>query len=153
MKKFRFKLQTVLELRKNREEGALRVLGEAQQEFQRAIDRKTKLLADLDASLLRREGLGASRVTDIRAFRLEQDFINGQKQRIVQADQGILRAKRGVEKALRAYLYARRQTRMLEVLYDKDHQEFKKQQRRQEQKQLDELSVMRARFVEREVNS
>ncbi len=58
MKKFRFKLQTVLDLRKNREDSALRILGGAQQEFKLAIDHKSKIVSELESSLLRRENLG-----------------------------------------------------------------------------------------------
>ncbi len=147
MRKFRFRLEVVLKLRKSREESALRALADAQRRHQEELGRKRELLAALDGSLARREGYGA-RATDIAAFRTEQDFINGTKQRIIQAEQAIVRAMRGVEKALRTYLAARRQTRAMEVLHDNEYAEFRKEQAKLEQKRLDDLALMRARLKE-----
>jgi flagellar export protein FliJ len=103
----------------------------------------------LSDALERREKLGIEAI-GIDAFQLEQNFIFGTKQRIVQQDQALVRASRGVEKALRAYLHARRQTRTIEMLREKQYQEFRKALTKKEQKELDELSVMRARLREKE---
>ena len=82
----------------------------------------------------------------IANFKVEEDFILGTKQRIIQADHVIDRAKRGVEKALRAYLFFRRQTRMIEILQEKAYQEFRKKVARREQKEIDDLVIMRFRM-------
>ena len=66
---------------------------------------------------------------------------------MIRQDQAIVRASRSVEKALRAYLTARRQTRMIETLREKDYQEFKKMVAKKEQKELDELSAMRLMLI------
>lgn len=147
MKRFRFQFETVLKARKSREEDMLRALGAAQQAYQSELRAKGALLSDLDLSLKRRETLGIEPVGPL-AFRLEEDFISGQKQRLTRADQAILRASRGVEKALRGYLHARRQTRMIEVLREKAFEEYKKARAKTEQKQLDDMIVMRARLRE-----
>jgi len=148
MKKFRFKFSAILNLRKTREEEALRALGAAQRVYQAALADKARLLADLEAALIRRENLGKDAI-DILPFQLEEEFINGTKHRIVHADRCIVRASRGVEKALRVYLHARRQTRMMETLYDKNHAEFRKAEGKREQKMMDDLSIMRERLKER----
>ena len=147
MKKFRFKLATVLDLRKKREEEFLRALGTAQSAYQRELSKKQALLKNLEDSLLRRESLGNEPI-DINPFRLEQDYIIGTKQRILRADQQIVKASRAVEKALRAYLMARRQTRAMETLYEKDFAEFKKARQKYEQKEMDDLMIMRQRMKE-----
>ena len=149
MRKFRFKFATVLKLRKTREEDALRALGAAQRAYQAELDKKAQLKKDLEDALVRRENLGAgSDSIGILPFQLEEDFIRGTKQRIVHADRDIVRAGRAVEKALRVFLFARRQTRMMEMLYDKAHQEWRKAEAKREQKQLDDLTIMRERFRE-----
>ena len=149
MKKFKFQFATVLKIRQTREEEALRSLADAQRVYQAELARKSKLISTLSDALVRREGLGVVSI-GIDAFQLEQFFIVGTKQRIIQQDQALVRASRGVEKALRAYLHARRQTRMIELLREKQIKEFKKALEKKEQKELDELSVMRMRLKQQE---
>src|SRR5206468_2689205 len=120
-------------------------LGAAQQVYQRELGHKQQLLSELDSALRRRESLGIEPVGPT-AFQLEESFIGGTKSRITRADQAILRASRGVEKALRAYLHARRQTRMIEVLREKAYADYRKARSKWEQKQQDDLAVMRARL-------
>lgn len=146
MGKFKFKLETVLNLRRKREEDALRALAQSQRVYQHELSKKSKLVSDLSEALIRRENLGIDAI-GIDAFQLEQSFITGTKQRIIQQDQALVRASRGVEKALRAYLYSKRQTRMIEILREKQFKEFRKALAKKEQKELDELSVMRARLT------
>jgi flagellar export protein FliJ len=151
MRRFRFQFEALATVRKRAEDQAMRSLGAAQRAFQAAQDYKRMLLRDLEMSLIRRENLGShpdgdgssSSGTD---FQLETSYITGIKQRIIQSDQAILRAQRSVEKALRTYLHARKQTRMIETLREKAYAEFKKARAKQEQKDLDDLNVMRARF-------
>src|SRR6185437_6673908 len=125
MRKFRFQFETVLRLRKSRENDALRALAAAQRAYQADLERKAKLISELKDALLRRENLGIEAI-GIDAFKLEDFFIIGTKQRIVRQDQALVRASRAVEKCLRAYLHARRQTRTIELLREKHFIEFKK---------------------------
>jgi flagellar export protein FliJ len=138
MAKFKFRLQTVLEHRKRREDDLLAALAKSQRALQFEKDAKSGFESSLAQALARRESLGET-ATGIQAFITENDFIIGLKQRILRAEQGILRANRGVEKALRAYLFAKRQTRMIEMLREKALLEHK---------QLDEMMIMRHRLKE-----
>lgn len=151
MKRFKFRFAAILKLRKSREEDALRALGAAQTAYQAEVQKKSELISAQNAALLRREMLG-SEPTKILAFQIEADFISGNKQRIVSADRDIHRASRRVEKALRAYLFARRQTKMMELIYDKENVEFRRQQAKREQRFLDDLVVMRERLKEKEAS-
>jgi flagellar FliJ protein len=145
MRRFEFKFAAVLKQRKTLEEHALRALGAAQRVHRAEVERKEGLVSELEAALVRRESLGIEPVGPA-AFRLEQDFITGTKQRIIQADQAILRATRGVEKALRAYLHAKKQCRMIEVLKEKAYADYRKARTKFEQRQQDDFAVMRARL-------
>jgi flagellar FliJ protein len=149
MKKFRFRFETVLDVRRKREQDALVALGSAQRAYQHEVANKVNLQRDLQLSLERRESLGRQS-TPIQTFLTEQDFITGTKQRLIKADHAILRASRVVEKALRAYLNARKQTRMIEALEEKDRREFRLEQSRKEQKLMDEMVIMRSRLREQE---
>ncbi|MGK5081691.1 flagellar export protein FliJ [Bdellovibrionota bacterium FG-1] len=149
MAKFHFRLATVLEVRKRREQDTLIALGAAQRAYQQSIADKISIEKELELALIRREKLGTDAVPAL-LFRVEQDFITGTKQRIIRAEQGIIRANRGVEKALRVYIFARKQTRMIEVLEEKDRREYRLRQARKEQKEMEELIVMRARLTARE---
>lgn len=147
MPKFAFRLESVLKLRKTREEEALRALGGAQRAYQACLAQKAGFLAQLEAALLRRERLGELAI-GIEAFRIEQSYIEGTKQRITRADHAIFRASKLVEKALRAYLNARKQSRMLETLKEKDYNAFRKARAKIEARSLDDLTVMRFRMKE-----
>jgi flagellar export protein FliJ len=145
MRKFRFQFEAVEKVRKSREDEALRGLATAQRAHRAALDHRQRLIDDMSASLARREALGHEPVPST-AFQLESEFIAGSKIRIAQAGQAVLRAQRAVEKALRAYLQARRQTKMIETLREKAHSEFRAAARKREARELDELYVMRARI-------
>jgi flagellar FliJ protein len=147
MPKFRFRLESVLKLRKTREEESLRALGSAQRAYQACLALKGSLLSQLEAALVRREKLG-ERAISVEAFQLEQSYIDGTKQRIIRADHQIFRASKQVEKALRAYLNARKQSRMLETLKEKDYAAFRKEQAKLEARWMDDLTVMRFRMQE-----
>ncbi|MCM2277237.1 MAG: flagellar export protein FliJ [Oligoflexia bacterium] len=146
MRKFRFKLETVLKQRKTREEDCLRALGAAQRAYQEQLNRRARLLEDLAVAHRRRESLGREPVGAV-AFKLEDDFIVGTQQRIVQQEQAIFRASKAVAKALRGYLDARKASRMLELLREKEYAEYRKARAKWEQKQLDDLVVMRAHLT------
>jgi flagellar export protein FliJ len=152
MAKFHFRFASVLKVRKTREDEALRALGVAQRAYQLELDRKRELASQLEQGLLRRETL-ATRPIGIEAFHLEEDFIVGTKHRIVQADRAIVRASRAVSKALRAYLAARRQTRAMETLEDKDRAEFRKHEARREQKGADDFASIRRYLQAEEIAS
>lgn len=146
MKKFQFKFESVLRVRKMHEEGALRALGAAQRALQAAKDHKTKLQTDLAHSLDRRESLANQDSTAVD-FQVENDFITGTKQRIIQSDHLIFRANKAMEKALRQYLNARKQTKSMEVLKDKALEDHRREQRKLEEKKLNDIYLMRARVV------
>lgn len=144
-RKFRFKLESVEKVRRSKEQEFMRALAVAQSRYHQALNFKMQLLSSLEKSLIRREEL-ANSAQSILAYQVENEFISGTKQRIMQADQFILKAKKNVEKALKEYLAARRQTRAIEVLREKAFEEFKIESRKREQKELDDLYVMRSRF-------
>ena len=147
MKKFSFKLDHVMQARKAKEDEALSVLADRQRKYQAEIARREELRETLSQSLLRREKLGSS-PTEISEFQMEQAFIQGTKQRMIQADQVIFRASREVEKALRNYLVMKKRAMAIETLRDRAFQDYKKERAKNEQRNLDDLVLMRSRLSE-----
>ncbi len=146
MRKFRFRFEIVETIRRSREEEALRALAAAQRAHRAQVVRKERLVTELGDSLERREALGREAVP-VSAFATEYDFIVGTKVRIIQADQAIRRAVKSVEKALRAYLVAKKQTRTIEVLRERAYGDWRRDCLKRENRELDDLYVMRARFA------
>jgi len=142
-KKFKFRLQSVEDVRKMRENEQLRVLASAQKKYQDSLTAKAYLLSKLEESLLRREKLSES-TTPILVFQVENENITGLKQQLLRADHYILKCKKNVEKALRDFLIARRQTRAIELLREKDFSEYKLSIKKKEAKELEDLYVMRS---------
>ncbi len=153
MKRFKFQFETLEKVRKARENESLRALSEAQSRFQAEISEKQKLSDELDRSYSRRESLAtdtsAAPSLGVLPLQLEDQFIEGQKQRISRQELAILRAKKRVDQAMRAYLVARRASRMIENLREKAFAAFKIEYRKWEQKQADDTSVMRARLKDK----
>jgi flagellar export protein FliJ len=141
-KKFRFRLEAVEKVRQAKEQETLRGLAAAQAKYQEALNVKQSLLDETEAALKRRESL-AAKAQPILAYQLETEFIVGNKQRVIQADQAIFRARKFVEKALREVILAKRAVKALELLREKAFLEFKTEVRKKEQKELEELYVSR----------
>ncbi len=134
-------------MRRAKEQEALRGLAAAQAKYQETLAAKRRLLDDNERALLRREAL-ANTPQPILAFQIENEFIQGNRQRFVQADQAIFRARKFVEKALREVILAKRAVRAIELLREKAYAEFKVALRKREQKELEEVYVSRLRLDE-----
>lgn len=144
-KKFRFRLEAVEKVRRAKEQDALRGLALAQIKYQETLSHKQWLMEETESALKRREML-ATTAQPVLAYQLENEFITGNKVRIVQADQAIFRARKFVEKALKEVLLAKRAVKALENLREKAYAEFKIEVRKKEQKDLEELYVSRQRL-------
>jgi flagellar FliJ protein len=149
MKKFRFRFSAVERVRKIREDEALRAFGLAQRGLAAAESRKVELEQELGAAMKRFERMGNAAAVPASFFAVENSLVVGHRQRLVQQEQAITRARRGVEKALRGYILARRQTRIIERLKERDLEEFKRERTKREQKTIDDQVSMRFGLQER----
>lgn len=145
MAKFQFQLQTVEKVRVQKEQKMLEELSISQGKFQEKIANKKNLLQKKQDAFVRKNEL-ASRDASINEIRLLEDFITGLKQNIIRADQEIIRSRRFLEQSMRQYIHARRERMMIDRLKEKAVAEFKVEQTRLEQKELDDLITMRARL-------
>lgn len=121
------------------------MFSEKQMAYKLELDKKENLRTQLSDSLGRREAL-ATHLVSIQSYQAEQEFIDGTKLRMIQADQAILRAGRDMEKYQQFYIFSRKQTRMIEVLFEKAEAQHKKSVMKRENRDLDDLMIMRSRL-------
>jgi flagellar FliJ protein len=146
MAKFKFHLEAVEKVRLQKEQKMLEELSLCQRAYQEKIQVKKDLLSRRQAAFARKNEL-CSGTTPLIEIRLCEDYITGIKQQIVRADQAIVRSRRFLDQAMKQYIHARRERMMIDRLKEKAMEEFKLQQNRLEQKQLDDLITMRARLT------
>lgn len=146
-RKFKFRLEAVEQVRKAKEQEALRALAAAQGKYHEALAAKRRLFEETDRAFARRAKLALTS-QPILAYQIENELITGNSQRMVASDQVIFRARKFVEKALREVIGAKRAVRAIELLREKAYAEFKTALRKREQKEMEEIYVSRPRADE-----
>lgn len=149
MKRFKFRFESVEKVRSVREKQALGEVARTQQALFSEENNKKQIEEKIQAALIARENL-ANGIVGSREYQLATSYLAGLKQDLARADVAVRRAKRGVEKAMTRALLARRDLKMIETLRERDVSEFKKERSHYEQKQYDELSIMRNRMQQGE---
>lgn len=142
---FKFHLESVETLRKSSEQSAQLALAQTQRALQAELNRKISLENQLSLALTQRESLGST-PSITQDFAIQELFIQGLKQQIIQADSAIYRAKKFVDRAMAEVLERRKQRRMIEKLREKAYERFLDEKQRKENREMDDLAVMRARF-------
>jgi flagellar FliJ protein len=145
MAKFKFQLESVEKVRMQKEQKMLEELSLCQRAYQEKITHKKEILTKKQNAFLSKNEL-VSRDASINEIRLLEDYIVGLKQQIIRADQAIIRSRRFLEQAMRTYIFARRERMMIDRLKEKALEEFKLEEARLSQKNLDDLITMRARL-------
>lgn len=142
MQRFRFNLQTVLKVRRQNEK-------RHKQEY---FDQKQKMLAErrrveaLEAEV--RRAAAEARERESRYFEvvLEQaycDYLQLQEKRIRQGRESIRRMEEELQQRLQALIQARRAVRVLEQVRERRYAEYRKENRRSEQRFFDDMAVLR----------
>jgi len=121
----------------------MRVLADARRRLGELVAQGEKLTTALDAAAARKQELGRNS-SNSSQFAIEEDFIAGTKLRIAQLAPAVARAQKGVEKATRFFLHARRQLHVITTLRERDGEAFNREQAKREQKEIDDMVVMRA---------
>ncbi|MCM0605703.1 MAG: flagellar FliJ family protein [Xanthomonadaceae bacterium] len=143
MKRFQFKLEALLTIRERQVQEAMRILAETQRNLMNEVDRKNSLKNDLERAAIRREKL-SEKIVGVQEYRIEDLLIQGNRKRIEFAERAIIRAKKWVNQAMAQYLAARQRKSVIDKLKEKAKDQFKTEVRKYEQKQLDDLYVMRS---------
>ena len=145
MAKFKFQLEAVEKIRAQKEQKMLEELSAAQRNYQEKISDKKAILEKRQQAFLQKTEL-ASRDASINEIRLLDEYLVGLKFQLTRADQAIVRSRRFLDQGMRNYISARRERMMIDQLKEKALVEFKIEQGRLEQKNLDDLITMRSRL-------
>lgn len=143
MKRFQFKLEALLTIRERQVQEAMRILAETQRNLMNEVERRNTLQNELKNAAARREML-AEKITTIQEYKIEDLLIQGNRRRIEFAERAIIRAKKWMNQAMSQYLAARQRKTIIDKLKEKAKEQYKIESRKQEQKQLDDIYVMRA---------
>ena len=142
MKKFRFRFQTIQQLRDREEKEALKDFSNEQKKFRTEVEKKNSIIRSLENSLTRRENLAPSGAGSAH-YCLEDAFILGSKVRIYQQEMAINRAEKSLRKSFRNYVDKRQKRMTMDKLREKELAAYKKEKKKQEQKELDEFYVLK----------
>jgi len=144
MKRFKFRFAAVEKVRKAREDEALRRLAEARRTHATAVYELEAVVAERNRALDRRDVLSARGETlSIVDVGLESHFISTVRYRIHRHQMAVARAARGIEKALRILLLARRDLMVMDRIREKDVAAFRAERKKWEMKQMDEVASLR----------
>lgn len=154
MKKFKFKLETVLKERKKVEDQRLKDWTLARQLIQAIYDQLAALESRLVEAVDETTALSAQPTGTVGMVISMDSFIKGQKIRIEWKRREVERAEKIVEKARLLYVTARQKREAIEKLKERKHTEYKDAVRKHEAKIMDDIYIMngaaRRRMVEEE---
>ncbi|MGE4234027.1 MAG: flagellar export protein FliJ [Bacteriovoracia bacterium] len=148
MRRFQFRLEPVLKERKRIEDLKLREFALAQRFLEKIKGELEKLNSDLKDGIDKASLLASASTNSVANLQTADTFISGQKRRIQWKKEDIERTEKFVAKKRNEHLAARQKREAMEKLKARKLEFFKKEERKKEQKNLDDLYVMRARFKE-----
>lgn len=144
---FVFRLQSVLEHRKNLEEGALRAFSDAMTKL-RAEQAIMAALRDEETLLLSQWRCLAGQPATARDFGLYTDYIRRVQQSIHGQIAVVRAAEEETERKRGALLAVVKERKMLETLKEKQRLAYENWVAGREQKTLDEVSILKFRWEE-----
>ena len=142
MKRFKFSLQTVHDLRESRKEAAERDLATANSELYRANAQLEEVVRSKQKALERYLNMYQSREIEISMVAAHTDFIGSLFQREREAKAYIHQVELRLEQKRQAVTEAKRETETTAKLRDRQRQTYQLETNRNEQTMLDEMAVL-----------
>lgn len=142
-KRFRFRLEAVLKIRKWKEQEALRSLGAAQRKYSEIQQLRLAMQNRRDEWNKKRSAELGTKSFSVAESHAVQSFLDGCVVRERQFEHKLQHAKKQIEKALRNYLSAKKALKSIEKIKEKSFEEFKVQQRKIEAKRQDDFQTTR----------
>jgi flagellar export protein FliJ len=144
MKKFKFTLQTVHDLRESRREKAERELADANSELYRANAQLEEVVRARQKALDRYMVLYQSNELDVSMIGAHTDFLGSLFKREQEARVFITEVEMRLEEKRRGVTEAMRETETTAKLRDRQREVHRKESNRHEQTMLDEMAAMAA---------
>ncbi|MFN8388998.1 MAG: flagellar export protein FliJ [Bdellovibrionota bacterium] len=148
MKKFKFRLQRVLEYRHQLTKEKERLLALRNAELREAEDTLQMILSEQDRSTGFEEG-----ILSMAELSLMGDYQQALQSALVKQRLLVLQATDAVDEAREAYREKAIEEESLEKLRERKVDEFKEERRKNERKELDSLVVQRHRFTKHDAGS
>ena len=142
MKKFQFKLESVLKIRKQAEQEALIDLQEAESQLKKILDH----IASLEKEILETETSlrsQARQALSAQEIAYHSSYIQLTRVKIEKMQDNMLRAKNNVEEKRQIAVKAMQERKMIEKLKEKRYSQWEKEIVEKERSQLDEIGTMR----------
>lgn len=143
MKKFSYKLEPVLRVRRLAEEEQKRLLGEAAAAFNQAMDdirRLQQQIADEDASFKSNDLMG---VLDMRGIARNRAYVNHLRRMIAEKISRAQELQQRLQERQQAYIRARRDVDVIEKLRDKARTQHAREFEREQTRELDDVTGSR----------
>ena len=142
MKKFHFRLETLLKVRRQKKEEAQRVLAEGRFHLNEAMQQFNHMKEE-QVSLDRELATQKSTVMSIEDIVTYRDYLSSLEARMKDQEERIIRLKNHVEKLRKDLDKVRKEAETIERLREKQHLEWKQQSEKVERKVLDEIATSR----------
>lgn len=136
MKKFQFKLQRLLEIRRDREEEQKIVLAKASGEYQKEVMRKQGVLDNVENFRKELKQTAHMSLSQLQAYDL---LLQKSDAAIVEIDKEIERRKRVMEKEMEIYVKMKQDRRAVELLKEKAYKQYQEDANKEEIAVLDEI--------------
>ncbi len=140
MKKFKFRLEKVLQHRSSLKEEAKRALTLRTQEHQNLVSQEQSLEVEY-----RRQALQEGVVVEAKMLSISAGYCLRLKELIEKTRKDIIEAKKRLDEAMEQYVAASKEERTLTTLKDKKLAEYLEKVAKEEQEFLDELTTQRAK--------
>lgn len=138
MKKFKFNLQKLLEIRQKKEDQEKLELAKASMAYQNVLNKKEKLLSNVKNI---RKDLSSDRSKMSLARLQNYDKLTKDTDLAVKALEPVIEEKKKImQEHIRLYASLQRDRKAVEILKDKAYQRYLEEQNRAEQKELDEIA-------------
>jgi len=136
MKRFKFNLEKVLQLRKFKEDECKMALGQA-------ISALNLIENDIKTTALKRHNAAGNRFTDTLEMIFWDNYINRLDQEAEKLAEKAAQAEIVVEQKRALYLEAQKELKAIEKLKEKQQKEYRKETLNYEMDQVDELTASR----------
>jgi len=143
-RRFRFRLESLLRLRRSLEENAQRGLARALAQLDQARTRLARLRQDRTEALESRS-LAPGQAVDLERWRAVERWVLALERRIVIAGEDLKEAEARVAAARQELVRAHRARLMLERLKERRQEQHAIEQLREEAREMDEMAVLRYR--------
>ena len=138
MKKFEFKLEKLLEIRKRREEQQLLILSKASGEYQMEVNKKNSILSQIKNERAKlHEKMGALSLDDLKIY---DEMTKRGDLAIFKLDEVIEEKRKKMQIEVDKYTAAKKDKRAVEILREKALKKYNYEVLQEERKDIDEIS-------------